>query len=438
MQIPSRSVGTIGAGKTFSSEMPGEPARIPPLGRQAEHDSILDFPDHPGFGATPQRLKDIFAEAECGYPQRQVSLFRDLVENDGHLRGLIEGRINAVAGKGWVLQPGDTDTASKEGAHALSEYLATANVHELLWHQLEYNFYGWAHSEIRWEFKDGFFAPVWFDNAQHGRFIFPNDKVRLLTRNHLADGEELIPGKWISSRARGSNVARAGLLRTCAWFALFKRYAVRDWVIAAEKFGIPFLLGKYNANLSPEGRATLEEALRNLGSDGQAIVEDLCEIEVIEGAQRSGDGTLHSGLIALCEAQLSKTITGATLTADTGQSGDSSHALGKVHSGVRFDLIQNDAAMMAQVIRRYIGVPFMKFNGFPGKAPILKSQIAQEISQMARVEIQRKLHEMGLPLSRSQLYEDHAIEPPRNDADMLVIAEPASVGDSSPAEEVER
>lgn len=394
--------------------------------RQAEHNLALDWASRPGFGLTPNTVKRIFLEAEAGYPQRQVDMFHDLIENDGHLRGLIDARINAVAGKGWVLQPGGTDSASIEGAQALEELLRTANVHELLWHQLECNFYGWAHSEIDWDFKDGLFYPAWFHSVPHRRFVFPQGASRLLTTKNYAEGEELTPGRWVVSRARGSNIARAGLMRTAAWFALFKRTSIRDWVVAAEKYGIPFVLGKYESTASPKTRAALENAVKKLGQDGFAVLEEQIAIEIVNVAQRSGDGGLLANLVSLCNAELSKTLTGATLTADAGGTG--SWALGKVHSGVRFDLIQSDAAMVAEVMRRCIGEPFMRFNGFPGQAPILKSQIAQDIDQQTRMKIQTSAAKLGLPLSKSQMYEDHALRKPLNDEDMLIVS-PSSGAD---------
>ena len=409
-------------GVSLSSERPVLPAvgeKPDTESRQAPRDLALDWATRPGFGLTPQGVKRIYLEAEAGYPQRQVDMFHDLIENDGHLRGLIDARINAVAGKGWVLQPGGTDSASIEGAQALEELLRTANVHELLWHQLECNFYGWAHSEIDWDFKDGLFYPAWFNSVPHRRFVFPDGIPRLLTAENYVSGEELTPGRWVVSRARGSSISRAGLMRTAAWFALFKRTSIRDWVVAAEKYGIPFVLGKLSNTALPKTRAALESVLKKLGQDGFGLVDDEVEIEIVNIAQRTGDGGLLANLVSLCNAELSKTLTGATLTADAGGTG--SWALGKVHSGVRFDLIQSDAAMVAEVMRRCIGEPFMRFNGFPGQAPILKSQIAQDIDQQTRMKIQVQAAKLGLPLSMSQMYEDHALRKPLNDEDRLVV-----------------
>ena len=59
--------------------------------------------EHPGLGLTPQRVLHIFRAAEAGYTPRQCDLFDDLVENDGHLRDLLDHRCQVVAGKPMVI-----------------------------------------------------------------------------------------------------------------------------------------------------------------------------------------------------------------------------------------------------------------------------------------------------------------------------------------------
>lgn len=375
------------------------------------------FSDHPGYGLNPERIWRIFRCAEAGYPQQQIDLFEDLIENDGHLRSVLSSRLNAVAGKSWVVQPGAQDAASVEGARALAEKLSgSLNFLELIEHQLEAVPYGYAGSEIEWDFADRLFFPAWFRNVPHRRWVFrPRDgsgALRILTQEDRT-GEELERGYWVISKMRHTNPGRAGLMRTAAWFAMFKRFSVRDWVIAAEKHGIPHVLGKYRENASAEARAQVEKAVKDLGEAGQAVLSELTEIVIHEAAQRSGDmAALHPSIVNLCEQQMSKLCTGSVLTADTGTGqGSASWALGKVHQNVRFDLVEADARRLGHVFRRDIGVPFMKWNGFPGQAPYLKLHIVQETDQNARMDIFEKAQQIGFPIDQDQVAEEIALRP---------------------------
>src|SRR5215216_3969869 len=88
----------------LSLARPGALPQQAPRGRAAREIALDRWVDHPGHGITPQRVLAIYALAEAGYPRQQVDLFDDLVEHDGHLRNLLEQRVQAVAGKPWVIQ----------------------------------------------------------------------------------------------------------------------------------------------------------------------------------------------------------------------------------------------------------------------------------------------------------------------------------------------
>ena len=75
---------------------PGALPRQAPRGRSAREVQLDKWVDHPGYGLTPQRLVQIFALAEAGYPREQCDLFEDLVESDAHLRNLLEQRCQGT------------------------------------------------------------------------------------------------------------------------------------------------------------------------------------------------------------------------------------------------------------------------------------------------------------------------------------------------------
>lgn len=407
-----------------------DPRPIPnkaPNKRQA-----LDFPaydrrqSHPGTGLEPERVWHIFRAAEHGHLECQADLFDDIVESDGHLRSLIEGRIVAVAGKDWVIQPGGSDPASIKAAEALEEALTDGlDFVELLEHQLTAPYYGFACSEIIWGLRDNLVAPTRFIDVPHRRFrIGEKGDLRLVTKNERYNGEELKAGKWIISKARHASLARAGLLRTAAWWALFKRMSVRDWVVYAEKFGLPYITGRYQQSASDESKAVLAQVVEDLGSDGYAVLSDEVDVAIHDIGTRMGDDAVHPALIGLCEAQMSKLIYGATLTNDSGGSG--SWALGKVHQGRSFALEQADASRFQHVFRKHISAPFVKYNNF-GKArpPRLKIQISQELDPKTRAQVASILvNELGAEIDGKQLMDELGFRRPAIEDDTLRGAQP--------------
>lgn len=377
---------------------------------------------HPGYGAIPALVNGIFRQAEAGYIGAQCDLFDDLIESDGHLRSLIEGRIGAVAGRDWVIQPGSQDAQSIKAAGSLERVLRDSlNFHDFIEHQLSANYYGFAASEIDWQDRDGDIVPAWFANAPHTRFVFDDfNQLRLLTPANQQDGIPLTPGKWVVTRRPHKNLARAGLMRTLAWWAVFKRMSVRDWIIFAEKFGIPNVIGVYDDNAATEAKDALEKAVRDIGQAGQAVLARSTEIVFSSVAQRGGDNSgLHPAVVALCESQMSKLVNGSTLTSDSG--GPGSFALGKVHESRQFSLEVADATRLSHVFRQHIGVPFLRYNGLAGAAaPRLKVQVMQELDAKTRAEVASiVVNDLGAEIDGAQLLDELGFRRPSRSQDAL-------------------
>ena len=395
------------------------------MAQQARAWSDFDrWSTHPGTGATPEGLISVFRGAEAGWLSRQADLFDDLIENDGHLRSLIESRISAVSGKEWVIQPGAQDAASIDAAAKLEEVLRDSlNFHEFIEHQLTAPYFGYAASEIDWREDDrNLTVPSWFANAPHARFVLGAlGELRLFNEGDNGEGIELAAGKWVVTTMRHRNLARAGLMRTAAWWAVFKRMSVRDWVIFAEKFGIPHVTGRYQENASPEARAALEQAIRDIGEGGQAVLSELTEIVISDIAQRGGDiSSLHPGVVALCEAQMSKLINGATQNVETGTAG--SYAQARVHQARAFSLELADATRLSHVFRQHVGVPFVAYNGGMGGArpPRLHIRVVQEMDPETRVRVASVLaNELGAELDGSQLLDELGYKKPARPEDAL-------------------
>jgi phage gp29-like protein len=406
-------------------------------------------PTHPGYGLTPARVLRIFRESEGGNLRELQDLYDDLLESDGHLRSLIESRISAVSGKARSIQPGGDDDASKAAAEALRDAIEDGDIEigDTLEHHLEAQFRGFSCTEISWGLHDNLWVPVRFDDVAHRRFVFrpgPNE-IRLSKTEQLhldIRGEELIPNKWIVSKARHSNLARAGALRTATWWALFKRMGVRDFIVLAERFGIPHVLGYYDENASDESKEALEHALKDLGEGGQAVLSELTKIVVTEAAQRSGDiSSVHPVIIKICDTENSKLIMGATLTTDSG--GPGSYALGNVHQNRLLARELADANRFSQVFRRSVSVPFVKINGFAAagaKPPLLSILVFPTLAPKERVEILSMfVNDMGMKVDGWDVATQLGFRRPTRDEDaaMPTRAPGQPARPSEPEEEIQ-
>jgi len=278
-------------------------------------------------------------------------------------------------------------------------------------HVLSSRYYGFAGSEINWQDNGDAIVPSWYTNVPHRRFRFDEFDRPLLLQDRNFQGEPLRPGAWIfASNAISGVTARSGLGRVFTWFSVFKKWSFRDWVIVAEKYGIPSIVGKYRQDSTAEDKSALRDAVQDLGEAGYAIMSEATQIDIHEATRGGASTSLHSAIIKECNSEISKLITGSTLTLDSG--GPGSFALGKVHETRAFDFVLADAELVMRRFRRDVALPFMSSNGFTGKPPELIIHVAREQDPMTRMQIFAEAQKMGLDIDRDQVREEMQFRAP--------------------------
>lgn len=408
--------------------------RPAPTRRAVISPSRIDtFNSHPAVGLTADALVSYYRQAERGSPVRQFDTFDDIIENDGHLRGLYTGRIETVAGCDWVLKPGRPDKASELAAAELEERLRNEiGFREFIAHHLTAPHYGFACTNLVWDLEDGIVSPVEFINAAHRRFAAPSEARA--GEIWLVDGEasqrliELERGLWAISRARGRNPYAAGTMRTCAWWAMFKRWGVRDWQVFAEMFGLPLAIGYYEEGASLDSRNALEAALKTIGEDGYAILSSLTEL-VIKDTARSGDSsTVYPHIVKTSEEQMSKLLTGGTLNTDV--AGVGSYNAAAVHESRGYMLTRSDARSIEEMFVRDVGLPFKVWNGFDRAAPPrLKIQITRDNLERAQV---LELIGQAVELDEDQIREEFSLRTPAPGKGVKFPGKAAPAGNKPP------
>ncbi len=431
--------------KLFYRPRPAGPK--PALGRQA-----YDLPwgyaeDHPEYGLTPQTLVSAWYAAEQGDLRTQVDLITGLVEGDGTARSLFEARRRAVWSKPRVWQAdgsvGDSVLAAQILSRATKRLMMTAAVD----HQATFNEYGFACTEIIWDyvvlFGREYVVPVELINVPQRRFkLIPETQtLRLLTEKNTTDGEELTPGKWWVTVAPGCNIARSGLGRTLGPYAMYKRWAMRDWVLYSERYGLPVIIVKIPWNANEEVRRAAESIVDNVGRDGGAIVEvpadGVVDVQVVQVSPADSNHT-SAQLIEHCNREMTKIVNNSTLSTDVNSGGTGSYAQAEVHADVRFEAIESDAEWLQESAYRAISDPFMRWNMFrpDTEGPCLEIQVERDQGSSILLEQASKMVAMGVDVSVSQLRRRTGLRPPVGNADSL-LALIAKAQPTEPAVETE-
>ncbi len=317
---------------------------------------------YPADGLTPQRLVAILRAADAGDLAEQMALFEQMEEKDAHLYSVAQTRRLAVTGLPWRIvsaaeadPDGDFDRAAADEAadYCRRALRALDGFDAVLGHLSRAIGRNVAVAELVWE-ADGEgvrlveVVPVDFTRLSAG----PLDSLRILTDDAPHEGIALPANKFVvhATNAVSGHPIRGGLLRVSALSYLAKHFAIKDWMIFAEVFGMPVRIARYEPNATPEEKRALLDMLRRLGADAVGIFSKAVELE-IKQTRVPGDVSPYEGICHFFNRELSKAWLGQTLTTDTARSLASVRAA-EVHDRVRRDLRDDDLRKEALTIRR--------------------------------------------------------------------------------------
>ncbi len=270
---------------------------------------------------------------------------------DGHLCSVIQTRKLGTLKKEFQFEPGSLkgekpSAAATKLRDQLVEDLERVDLYHLVSGILDAPLYGMTPVELKWapgqgrvRIKDLEVKPArWFgfDEQNAPRFV---------SQNNLWEGEELPFGKFVIARhfPTYDNPYGLRLLWRCFWPSVFKKGGIKFWVTLAEKYGMPFLVGKYRTGAPLSEQQEMLGRLAAMVRDAVAVIPQGGTVEVLE-SKGSGKADIHSGLKEAMDAEMSKVIMGQTLTAEVGDTG--SYAASKTHDEVLEDFRDGDQKLV--------------------------------------------------------------------------------------------
>jgi len=324
--------------------------------------------DYPADGLTPTRLASILREADGGAVGTALELFEQMEEKDAHLHSVANTRRLGLTGLEWQvvsaaeIREGVDRAAADEAAAYCRESLSSIDRwEEALQHLSLAIGRNVAVAELVWEVSGGGHRLIDVVPVEFARLTFDEfGRLRILTDSQRAAGMALPPKKFVVHvpHAASGHPMRGGLLRVSALAWLGKHFAMKDWLVFAEVFGMPVRIARYEPSASAEEKRELLRMLQSLGSDAAGIFSKAIELEVIQANQGSPAPPFQS----ICEfmnRELSKAWLGQTLTTDTGgQTGTFSTA--EIHNRVRLDLREDDIRKEGRTIRRDVLRPLVE------------------------------------------------------------------------------
>ncbi len=386
---------------------------------------VLDsFREYVTDGLTPERLAAVFKAADSGDMRSQAELFEQLEERDGHLLCERDKRKNVILDLDFRLEPASEDARDLKVAEFIEDVFANmADWDDTRISMQDAVGKGYAGLEIFWDVSSGQAIFEKLEFIEQKRFLYTDDKgllrrfPRLLTDDDSM-GVEIPAWKMLLHQYGGKSghPTRSGIYRVAAWMTLFKHYAIKDWVIFCEIFGMPLRLGKYGQGATGDEKAALRTAISSLGSDAAGIISKETEIEFIETV-KNAHGDLYKLLASFCNGEISKAMLGQTLTTEV--DGIGSYAASKTHNEVRLDLLRADGRALASTVRKQLIRPLVGFNfGWDTPLPKYKAELEEPEDLVAKSEWMGNM--LGL-VSMPRSFVDRSFEIPAREGNEEMV-----------------
>lgn len=282
---------------------------------------------------------------------KRISAYDDLLY-DAQVRSCMSSRKAGVSKLKFELEGKDADPKIID---FIQKTFDRFNYHKLFRKILGCVAYGYQPIEIDWEVREGRIVPAKMEAKPVEWFCFGGkNELRFLSKKHPVSGEELPPMKFVcpTNDETYKNPYGTSVLSICFWPAMFKKGNLKFWVAFTEKYGSPWLVGKYAPGTSNENQNILADQLENMVQDAIAVIPDTSKIEIIEAAGKGASADIFDKLKDACNADISKAILGQTLTTELSSTG--SLAAAQTHNEVRKDIILSDARIIEETLNQIV------------------------------------------------------------------------------------
>jgi phage gp29-like protein len=280
---------------------------------------------------------------------KDIEIYKEL-RSDAHVGADILKRKAGVRSLEWELSGDDTPALQ-----FVQECFNKLDIYRLITEALDATLFGYRPLEVIWEKRGEYIAPAKVEGKPSEWFRYsPENELLFLSKDNW-QGEAVPRYKFIVARNEPSYENPYGMaaLSACFWPVVFKRGGMKFWVTFTEKYGMPYMIGKYARGTDSKEIDALLLSLDNMIQDAVAAIPDDSSVSILEAGGKGATADIYEKLLHFCNAEISKAIVGQTLTTEMGSSG--SFAASKTHKEVLQDVIDSDARMIESAMNELIG-----------------------------------------------------------------------------------
>lgn len=283
---------------------------------------------------------------------KDITVYRD-IKVDPHLGSVWESRQSGTRKLLWEI---DRGRSKSRAAKFIESIFKNLDMDRIVSEMLEASYYGYQILEVMWEIVGNQFSVKDLVGKPQEWFVYDGENnLRFRTRDNPYDGILCPPNKFLQVRRSPSyqNPYGVPVAASCFWPVTFKRGGWKFWVTFAEKFGIPWVIGKYRPGSSQAEKDEMLDMLDKMVQDGIAIIPENTSVDTLEAKGGTSGADTHKGLCDFCNIEMSKAVLGHGAGADAtaGRLGNEQMA-----REVRQDVIDADTRMVTSALNHLIAV----------------------------------------------------------------------------------
>ncbi len=391
-------------GKISSQQTPGETARHPIAiyNPKYEPESYIEWAD-------VDRVGMAIRSARGGATQALFALYRDIILTDSHIQSELAKRKLAVIADVMRVIPYDKKNAAdiETASYCESQIYATRGFKVSLGNLLDGVLWPVSLAEKVYTIQDGRYHLAGLIDVPYHLLDYTQGDLRI---RNIDDTGQPIEGAHVPDENRYI-VHRGHLLSAPDFFGGPMRALIywwlagtmsRDWWVRfLERYGVPFMVGKYPSGQIQDRDILLGAMSAATRTFGIAVSRET-EFQLVEATKTGADA--FAAFMSVAQKEKSKLILGQTLSSTTDATGMGS-GVADLQGEVRDDIRKFDGVMLGETLRDQLLAQLCQINRLPGRAPYITFGRASD----KEVDLAVKLAQ-ALPGANLE-FDDAALEP---------------------------
>ncbi|RZG81817.1 DUF935 family protein [Acinetobacter sp. WCHAc060033] len=274
---------------------------------------------------------------------KDIKVYKDIKAHPV-VKGCLRRRKAAVKAKAWRIVQ---DQASDQVFGHINNIFKKLAINKITGAMFDGTFFGYQPCEINWAYTDGAWLPIDIQAMPPDWFFFDaENNLRFKDKNAGQAGLLIEPRKYLvpTQDASYDNPYGEPDAALVFWATAFMQGGLEFWVRFTEKYGSPWVIGKYGNNYDEAKQETLLNNLYAMVQDAVAVIPDNSQIQIIEAAGKSASADIYEKFLMYCRSEINIALLGQNQTTEA----DATHASASAGSEVTADIADGDCEMTTE------------------------------------------------------------------------------------------